>query len=60
MGKKSEGADFVPSVYPKTASKKPGSSEAVNLQSVAHYKRAKQRFTAKEIAEEEVREKEMV
>ena len=63
LGKKSEGAgdpDFVPSVYPKTASKKPGSSEAANAQSVAYYKRAKQRSTAKEILEQEVREKDVV
>ena len=64
LGKKSEGAgdpDFVPSVYPKTASKKrPGSSEAANVQSVARYKRVKQRSAAKEIAEQETKEKEVV
>ena len=63
LGKKSEGAgdpDFVPSVYPKTASKKLGSGEAANAQSVAHYKCAKQRPTAKEIIEQEAREKEVV
>ena len=37
-----------------------GSSEAANAQSVAHYKCAKQRHTAKEIAEQEVRDKEVV
>ena len=61
--KKPEGAgdpDFVPSVYPKTASKKLGSSEAANVQSIAHYRRAKQRSTAKEIIEQEAREKEVV
>jgi len=64
LGKKYKNAgdpDFVPSVYPKTASKKwPGSNEAANAQSVARYKRAKQRSTAKEIVEQEVREKEVV
>ena len=42
LWKKSEGAgdpDFVPSVYPKIATKKwLGSSEAANAQSVAYYK----------------------
>jgi len=48
--------DFVPSIYPKTASKKqPGSSEAANVQSVARYKRAKQRSAAKEIAKQKKR-----
>ena len=63
MGKKSEGAgdpDFVPSVYPKKASKKPGSSEAASAQSVAHYKRAKQRSAVKEIVEQEAREKKVL
>ena len=56
-----EDPDFVPSVYSKTASKKqPGSSEAANAQSVAHYKHVKQRSTAKEIVEQEAREKEVV
>jgi len=37
--------DFVPSINPKTASKKPGSGEAANAQSVARCKHAKQRPT---------------
>ena len=52
---------FFPSVYPKIATiKHPGSSEAANIQSVAHDKCAKQRYTNKEIAEQETREKEVV
>ena len=44
--------------HPKTASKK--RPEAANAQSVARYKRAKQRSAAKEIAEQETKEKEVV
>ena len=61
-GKKSDDAcnpDFVPSVYPKTASKKPSQSTAKE-ESVACFKRAKQQSLAKEKLELEEKEKEVV
>ena len=62
-GKKSDDAgdpDFVPSIYPKTASIKLSSTRTTaNVESVAGFKRANRRSLAKEIVEVEERGKEV-